>query len=261
MEVGSLEIGGSIDTAEIERGLNSIERGFDDVTISGKSVESDFIRINSSAMSLAKSLGIIGGITALVSLAKGAPAVAGEMAQLEVAAGKLQRSLGEALKPAFQGAVDAMNIFGGWIEENKELISSFATQTLEALNIVLGSIVGLWRDLSGIELPVLDITIGEGLKWLVDTFGSTIIAGFLGFKLGGPVGAAIGAMVAATSQEGILGQEAMIGAAIGTTAGIPLGPFGMLGGAALGSVVGLLTGAILDALNRRNATTNAADME
>ena len=49
------------------------------------------------------------GAGAMVALAKGAPAVAGSMAKIKVKSGELMRSLGQALRPAFdkEGTITA----------------------------------------------------------------------------------------------------------------------------------------------------------
>jgi len=264
MEVGSLQIGGSIDTGEIERGLNIVEKGFNKISTSGKSVEADFIRIDNSTKSLVRNLSLIGAVTGLVALAKDSPAVAGAMAKLEVGFDKIKRSLGEALAPAFNLAVGAMDSITQWINDNKEIISAFGTVTMEGLTIIVKGLTDAWNGLTNLTIPFLDISVGEGLKWLVDTFGATLISGFLSYKLGslvglGPAGAAIGVMAGATSQPGEKGKEATIFAATGGTIGFTLGPWGALGGAAIGATIGLIVGAIKDSINRKDATYNAAD--
>lgn len=264
VDVGSLQIGGSIDTGEIERGLKSVEKRFDDISTSGKSVEADFIRIDNSTKSLVRNLSLIGAVTGLIALAKDAPAVAGAMAKLEIGFDKIKRSLGEALAPAFNLAVEAMDSIIGWINDNKEIISAFGTVTMEGLTLVVKGLTDAWNGLTGLTIPFLDISVGEGLKWLVDTFGATLISGFLSYKLGslvglGPAGAAVGVIAGATSQPGAKGEEAMIFGAVGGTLGLALGPMGALGGAAIGSVLGLIVGGIKDSINRKDATMNAAD--
>ena len=47
VEVGSIQIGGSIQTADIERGLLRVEKGFARIEIKEKSVNADFERMHS----------------------------------------------------------------------------------------------------------------------------------------------------------------------------------------------------------------------
>jgi len=206
VEVGSLEIGGSIDTSEIERSLKSVERGFDDISTSGKSVEADFVRIGSSASGLVKSLGLISAGIGLVNLAKDAPATAGAMAKLEIGASKLQRSLGTALAPAFEKASEALNIFTSWVTENEPLISTFATGALTVLTDALQLVTDLWNGIVNFKIPVLDVTIGEGLKWIFDHFGAEITGALIGAKFGGLPGAAIGAGIGTVVSSFATGQ-------------------------------------------------------
>jgi len=96
-------IRGSINSSDIERGFARIELGMDSVKGKAKSFTADLSRMSAISIGLANSLIGVGvqGASALVKLASGAPAVAGDMARIGVATDRLQRALGEDLAPAF----------------------------------------------------------------------------------------------------------------------------------------------------------------
>jgi len=120
MEIGSIEIGGKINTSSIESGLKRVETGFKDVDKSSNSVNSDFERISAKTKTLSRTLGImaITGGSALIALAKGAPATAGAMAKIEVGMMKLQFAVGGALKDDFIWFADKLNSLSSWVNDN-----------------------------------------------------------------------------------------------------------------------------------------------
>ena len=74
----SLVIKGTIDSTDLERGFARIKIGFDNVKGQAKGFTSDLTRMDIAAKGLAKGLSTIAvvGTTAMVGLAKNAPAVA-----------------------------------------------------------------------------------------------------------------------------------------------------------------------------------------
>jgi len=205
VEVGSISIGGNIETSEIERGLGRVEKGFAHIEAKGKGVNADFERLFLQSKRLVTSLGAMAivGAGAMVALAKGAPATAGAMAKLKVSAGKLMRTLGEALAPAFDLVSEAFNKFVGWIDEHKGAISWFTTTTLGGL---LDAIEGIKKGWNWITDNIKDISakiglkldLGDKLNWLWEHFGPEVVGGLIGAwvgaKIGGPTGALIGGL-------------------------------------------------------------------
>jgi len=169
-EVGSMQIGGSINTQAIEAGLARVEAGLKEVAVAGNSVNSDFVRINQQTKKLGKNLSLIAtvGSVAIIGLAKGAPAVAGAMARIEVDMGKLSRTLGESLKPAFDATAQSFSGFVGFIQENSGTIRSFTSDVIGALRLEIDLLSTVWSKISQTGIPFLDITIGEGLKKIIE---------------------------------------------------------------------------------------------
>lgn len=258
-EVGSLQIGGSVDTQAIENGLTRVEGGLKNVAAVGASVASDFLRIDVNAKSLANSLKVISitGATAMITLAKGAPAVAGAMANMRVSFGKLTRSLGEALSPAFNKASEAFQGFVGWIQQNGPTISEFAVNMISGLVSTLGGLNTIWGSISQTTIPFFDIEIGEGLKYMVNNFGAEAITGLAVAKFLGPAAGVAAAGVTAVSKSDPTGYSPLLGVA-GGAVGAAGGPLGI----AIGFGAGALIGRGIDLwLGNQDRKNNSLDLE
>ena len=128
VEIGSMQIGGSIDTSLIERGFRRIGQGFGRVKASAKSFGSDMVRIGQSVGGLVKGLGILSGaagIGTIIGMAKYSPAVATSMAKIGVEFQKLSRILGEQLSPYFEAFSDMFTKFVGFVADNPDLTKGF----------------------------------------------------------------------------------------------------------------------------------------
>jgi len=132
VEVGSMQIGGSIQTSEIERGLTRVEKGFGNIETKGKGVNADFERMNQQSKRLATTLGVmaLAGAGALVAIAKGAPATAGAMARIKVSTMKLQFAIGTALKPHFDWFADKLSRVASWVSANPDLFGIITTSVI-----------------------------------------------------------------------------------------------------------------------------------
>lgn len=201
VEVGNLEIGGSINTSDIESGLSRIEKGFDNIESKTDGINADFERMAQTGMQLNKIF--IGmatvGSTAIIALTKGAPAVAGSMAKMQVSAGELQRKLGTALAPAFELVSEAFADFVGWISDHQETISNFTESTLGGL---IDGLKGIQTGWSWITENVNDFLVKIGVDWdlgdignyLLEHFGPEAVAGLIGAAAGGALFGPVGAV-------------------------------------------------------------------
>ncbi len=129
---GSLSIKGTLDIRNIKQGFVRMVQAFNSVKGVAKSFTSDLTRMTIASRGLVRWLRRIGvvGATAIVGLASKSPAVAPALAKLGVVMGKLQRSLGEALAPAFEKVVGWLNKLASWVGTNKGSISEIAGETL-----------------------------------------------------------------------------------------------------------------------------------
>jgi len=253
VEVGSLQIGGSIQTAEIERGLKRVEKGFKNIETTSKGVNADFTRINQQAGRLAKRMSLLGlaGVSAMIAMAKGSPAVAGAMAKLKVAGGKLARTMGEILKPAFDWAAEGFQKFVGWIQEHSPQLREFTTNVIGGLSDALAgakawwdALSGAWKDLKaklGIEI---DLTGDLVKEWGIPAAAAFLLKimgrGKIGWKGRGKIGwkgagiAGLGVKTALETGQYVTGKQGL-GETIGSIGGA-------LGGAWAGGKLGAMAG-------------------
>ena len=248
--IGNLEIIGTINTANIDAGLNRIRGGLQSISDSVKPVLADLTRMSGflSKMSTAF-LGLsVVGVGFFAALARNAPALAGSLASIQVSMGELGRSVGRVLKPSFDLASSSFKSFVNFFKENEQFFKDFTTNTIGDLITTIKVLGDVWRDFSNIKIPVLDVTIGEGLKFLITTFGAELIAGLVTAKFfGGGAGLAAAGVtsVSKSESEGLGG--ATIGAATGFAAGIPFSAFG---GPIIGASIGALIGRAFDIFSR-----------
>lgn len=167
----SMTIEGRLNTANIEQGFRRVRSGFDGVKGQSRSFEADLTRMGQAASGLARTfagLAVAGG-TAMVALASTAPAVAPALARIQAEFGKLSRSLGESLAPAFERASELFSRFVSWVDSHSPTINQFAiTMSDQFLNVVDGAI-HLWNSLSG---SVRDLSANVGIH--IDVTGNDV---------------------------------------------------------------------------------------
>jgi len=258
VEVGKLEISGSIQTRDLENGFNRLESGLDEVGSKANSVNSDFERMSSHASGLAMKMGVLAlaGGGAMVAMAKGSPAVAGAMAKIRVATGELGRSLGRILKPAFDSAAEGFGKFVDWVRENEGGIRSFVDVVLTPFAGTLNAIgdAGKWamdgvdslkKSLTGMETGVdweglFSKVGGSGLAGLLTKLGLSKIPGLS--KFAGPAGGAVygGTMLASG------GEWTQTAGMAGFAMGLPFGGVGAIAGTGIGVTIGAIIDAVLN---------------
>lgn len=164
VEAGQISIGGDINTQGIERGLTRVEKGMGNVATTGKSVNADFVRMNQATSKLGRSLSFLAlvGPTALIGIAKSAPATASAMARIDLAAMKLKFAVGQALKPAFDWFADKLSGIASWVQEHPNLFG-----------VITGSVLAL-------SAALLAFKIGTGIVALFTFLSSPTVLIVLG---------------------------------------------------------------------------------
>jgi hypothetical protein len=259
-----MHITGTIDTNEIDRGLSRIDVEFQKVGETSKSVHSDFTRIHATSVALGSALGIMAvqGINAMVGMAKNSPATAAAMAMMDVSMFNLSNTIGNALSPAFEKISPMIQDFANFLAENQDTISTFVSDAVDVLSFSLNTLINIWNGIMGFEIPIIDIKVGEGLKFIIKTFGPALAGAAMGWAVGGPVGATAGLGIglaststAATAGAGIGGIAMGIGAALAPeTMGLSI-PAAI----AIGLFGGALAGWIGDFLSNRSRQTQLID--
>ena len=200
---GNIEIGGTINVQGIEVGLTRVENSLEDVATAGKSVNSDFVRMNQQAGRLGKTMGILAitGATAMIAISKGAPATAAAMARISISAMHLRFAIGEAMAEDFDKFAETLNNFAGWVDRNPDLFGGIVKSLLiftgaTAVLTVGGFVYKAWKGFFGV------------LKGIVAWTGWSKLFGNLS-KLG-KVGTGSGAGITASmGLTGIIGAIAL----------------------------------------------------
>jgi len=110
MEVGTLDIKGSINTQEVDRGFERMRGGFRQLEVDTKTSFSSFKALGGAAANLAASFVTIStiGVGAMVALASSAPAVAPAIAKMGIEIQKISFSLGRTLAPLFESVANTL---------------------------------------------------------------------------------------------------------------------------------------------------------
>lgn len=172
--VGELSIKGSIDTTLIERGFSKIKKSFERVKSSSKSFASDMVRIGQATAKAAKSLAIIStvGLTAMIGLAKSAPAVAPAMAKIGVEFQRLSRILGEQLRPFFEKFSESFTKFVSFVDAHPNITKAFA--------LGAGALTGVYALTK--MITALSGAISPGMLAALGLAGGIVAAGYVGAK-------------------------------------------------------------------------------
>jgi hypothetical protein len=216
----SMKIKGSMDTSNIDRGFARVGQGFDGVKGQAKSFGADMQRVAGTVGSLAKKLMLMGlaGTTAMVGIASKAPAVAPALAKMGISFGKISRSLGEALAPAFERVAGWLDKLAVWVDNNKEKIGEVATKFLDWAEAV-GEKLWPWLEKIGTwaaDNPGLFAGIVAGLALAPAVITgiaslSSLITLMTGATISGTVLAALGYIAA-------IGAAAYVGVKVGNWA-------------------------------------------
>ena len=177
VETASMEIGGSLDSTEIENSLTRIEQKLDDFKAQTESSAGSVMNLGKAAKSLSKILITIGtaGVAALTGLASVAPAVAPALAKMQIGFMKISHTLGRQLQPLFESiANELIPAIGSAIDRFSPQIEKFASAAAGGV--------------SKIASAIREFNVGELI-----TFSAAGLAGAVaGFAIGGWPGAMIG---------------------------------------------------------------------
>ena len=206
--MNSMKIHGTMDLTDIDKGFIRFNMKMSDAKARTKGFGSDLKRVSLTISKLAKNMIKLGmvGAAAMIGIASKAPAVAPALANMSVAFGKIQRSLGEALAPAFERVSGLLDKLAVWVSNNKDQIGEVANKFID-----WGTAVGekLWPWLKkigdwAVENPGLFAGIVAGLA-----LAPTVIAGIAS------ISSLVGIMTGATVSASLLaafGYLAAIGA-------------------------------------------------
>lgn len=218
---GSLRIVGSLDDSSIMNGFRRIRQGFQSTKGEAGSFNADLQRMANTASSLAKKMTLlaVAGGTAMVGLASKSPAVAPALAKMGVQFERLQRTLGQALAPAFERVSVWFNKFVDFVDRNQDKISEMAGKILDFAEKVGKWLypalekIGNWAVknpelfatiVAGLALAPAVLTGINALSGLASVLGGTVISASLLLALGKI------ALIGAAGYAGYKGAEYLV---------------------------------------------------
>lgn len=244
MEVGSLEIKGSLDTSDIIRGQRTISRGFETVNQKTQSSFSSMNLLAGSAAALGNSLQNIGVAAAggLTLLAGMAPQLAPAFAKMKVETFKLSMIFGEQMRPAIDKVAESYGKFVNFLSQDTGL-SNFTTDLITlvgaggALSLLATKLLGI-KNLGKIFIP---IAVGIAVKQNLEGPASDLFT--KGLDAIGYGDLAEGNPYLKSSEEfgsglGKLATNLIVGAGTGAAAGAIFGGVGAIPGALMGAIGG-----------------------
>lgn len=145
VEAGQLQLIGTLDTTDIERGQRKIQVGFDNVqakTDSSVGSLSSLAGVSKGLLTTFAGLGTVAG-GALIGIATNSPQTAASMARIKAQSQQLSFAVGEELAPAFE---DAADLYAKFVD-SLSTEGSFVNTGVEAFSKV---IQGLTVDLENV---------------------------------------------------------------------------------------------------------------
>lgn len=252
VEAGTVEIGGELDTSDIERGQTRVRQGFNQLEGQVASSSASFSRLGDAASSVSSTLTTIGtaGVSSMAGLASMSPAVAGSLAEIKSTTVTLSNTLGQSLQPAFEFASESLSKFTNYIQQNQGPINDFTENAVKGMKNAIEGASTAWSGLVD-ATDTIDKNVNMNLGGeLGELIAPAVAAKFLGKT---PIGK--GAVFAGTQfaqetgeQGGLLQGAASFfgGTGISETTGriaggaAAGGALGGLPGAAIGGAAGLL---------------------
>lgn len=214
MIVGNLEIAGSINTEGIKLGLANIRRGLEEAKDAAAASFGDMSRLGGVVNAMAGPLTKIGAMVAgtFTGLSALAPQIAPHLERMKTSFFELSTIVGEHFEPVFSMMADGFRGFVDWMggptpQAALGIVSSAILGMGEGLKEVYDNLSSLTSAAWDISVG-MDIDVGEGVKWVVENLGPAAAAAALGFRMGGPWGAAAGAAATLAIQHGPMVGEA-----------------------------------------------------
>ncbi len=218
VDVGTMEINGSINTSDIDSGIVRIEGALKVVETQAKQTQGSFDKLGISTVAIGSALGNIAtkGVTALSGLAAKSPILGSSFAKIGQESLKLSNVLGAQLKPLFdeigQSVIPSIT---SALNDSDSAISKLITASVGGIESLMSALndssSGISKFSSAFVTGLTDIlnlfTLNfEKIEELeAKLAGGTIgafIGGVLGFATGGIPGAIKGAGIGAVAGAG-----------------------------------------------------------
>ena len=221
---GAIAIRVEMDIAKVESSLAKLRNDFGKFKKSAESVNSDFIRMDGIVKGVGTAMGALGlaGVTAMINMAKNAPATAGAMADIKLSMFELGLMMGEDLAPKFQMFAGLLSDFTVEMQSNPPFRKLMEDATFLVGAGALGGILSAMLKIKGFGPVAIAITysllrkdIKENLKGTLGEIGGGATSAGLDVAAGAMLGKGIAALlgVTGTAASTATGAGAFAGAA------------------------------------------------
>lgn len=157
VEAGQLQLIGTLDTTDIERGQRKIQVGFDNVqakTDSSVGSLSSLAGVSKGLLATFAGLGAVAG-TSIIGIAANSPQAAASIARIKAQSQQLSFAIGEELAPAFEDAADLYEKFvdsasteGGFVNTGIEAFSASMEGLITDLDNATNKIQGFFSSMN-----------------------------------------------------------------------------------------------------------------
>ena len=161
----------------------------------GRSAKENLLNFDAMTKLMNDAFGIItkvgiGAVAAFTGLAFISPTVQAALARMKPTLFKIGETIGKTLEPGLKKFGGILKDVSLWLDEN-----TWFTDGLTKGFSLLADVVGIvWDKMSKLSTLIvkpliewaMEIKLGEKIKWLVDTFGYTILGALIGLKFGLP---------------------------------------------------------------------------
>lgn len=236
VDIASLNVRATLGTTEFDRGVQTIKVQLEDISAKTRSSRNDFERLNNTTSSLVSRFSKLGtvGVGALTGLGLTAPAVARDLADIQVTAIDLGMTMGDIIQPAVQFVSESFSRLSQFIGENKDGIRDFVINGVEFLRDSINGVQGVWdffkNSFQSVSAVVgIDLDLGNTLNFVKDNFPE-LFGAALGYAVAGRRGAALGIGAGFASRLGGVEEEGSTMGSSERTGGI------------IGDITGAVTG-------------------
>ncbi len=139
VEVGELEVIGTLNETGIEQGFNRMQQDFKDLDNLVKQANAQFSVAEKTAKRLGKTfIGLgLAGVAAMTALAVKSPVLAGTMAKIELQTLKLSNTIGRQLRPIFETiAQELLPAINSAFQNSSENIGLMVDKTVKLIEIL-----------------------------------------------------------------------------------------------------------------------------
>jgi len=162
MDVGELNITGSIDEDPILDGINRIANSLSNIENQFNQIDGPSKKVGDSTKAIANHLMLIGsaGLAGLIALASKSPVLASTFARIQVSTLQLSNTLGTQFKPAFEGVNNLIQDFNKALLDNDSTVSNVATSVGQSLSDLGSLISGQWDEIKNIIPKTAGVALG-----------------------------------------------------------------------------------------------------